>query len=94
MAARINLLAKPLAEQAMKEPPQVFVPAAALVERNGRKHVFVFEKGTVRLTPITVGRALPGGFVVHQGPAVGTQLVQDPPKSMNDGDAVKERSSP
>jgi hypothetical protein len=77
----------------MKEPPKVFVPATALLERNGRKHVFVFDEGTVRLTPITIGRSLPGGFVVRQGPSVGTQLVQDPPKSMNDGDAVKERSS-
>lgn len=90
MAARVSFLQKALDEGELATPPKKIVPAAALVDRNGQKHVFVVEGGKVRLVPVTLGPAFGSGFELKDGPAPGTRVVKDPPADLADGQAVKE----
>ncbi len=90
MAARVSFLQKALDEGELATPPKKIVPAAAIVERAGQKHVFVLEGGKVRLVPVSVGAAFGSGFELNGGPAPGTRVVKDPPADLVDGQAVKE----
>ena len=89
MAARVSFLQKALEESAMKEPPKVVVPAAAIAERAGSKVVFVVEGDRVRMTPVTLGPPFGGGYVVHKGPGPGTRVVRSPAMDLVDGRRIK-----
>jgi len=93
MSARVSFLAKPLDASAMKDPPKRVVPASALVDRGGAKAVFVVDSGKVRLVVVTLGGPFAGGFELKEGPNPGTRIVNNPPSSLVDGQAVKEKSS-
>ena len=92
MAARTSFLASALDAAAMKEPPRLVIPAEAVADRGGGKVVFVLDAGKVRMTPVTLGPALGGGFVVEAGPPAGTRLVKNPPAKLADGQSVKEKN--
>lgn len=92
MSARVSFLTEALAVEAMKEAPKIVIPAQAVVERDGRKVVFVVNGGKVRATPITLGAALASGFAVTQGPPPGTRIVNNPPPEMKDGSGIKEKN--
>lgn len=92
MAARIGVLAQPLDERAMKEPPRLVVPAAAVASRGGGKAVFAVEEGRVRLVSVRLGPALGSSYQLLEGPAAGTKVVRDPPETLVDGAAIKERT--
>lgn len=92
MAARVSFLAKALDAKAMKDPPRVVVPAAALTERAGAKAVFVLENGKARLKLVKLGPPFSGGFELLEGPPAGTKLVKDPAASLTDGQTIKERN--
>jgi HlyD family secretion protein len=93
MSARVSFLTKELKESDLKEAPKKIVPQAALVDRGGSKAVFVVEGNKVKLVTVTVGAPFGTGFELTDGPAAGTRVVRDPPKSLADGQSVKERSS-
>lgn len=90
MAARVSFLQKPIEDDALKEPAKKIIPANAIVDRNGMKHVFVVADGKVKLVPVTLGPAFGGGFEVKDGPVPGTKLVKDPPATLTDGQPIKE----
>jgi HlyD family secretion protein len=92
MAARVSFLAKALDPNEMKEPPKVVVPDAAVADRAGAKVVFVVDGEKVHTVTVTLGEALAGGFVLKEGPKPGTRLVKNPPPTLNDGQAIKEKS--
>jgi len=92
MSARVSFLQKALDEKARKAAPTLVVPATALVEKGGGKVVYVVEDGKVRLVPVTVGDAFGSGFVLESGPPSGTRVVKNPPASLADGQAIKEKS--
>lgn len=90
MAARVSFLQKKLEEDEKKQAPKKVVPASAVVDRNGAKHVFVVEEGKAKLVPVTLGPAFGSGFELIVGPNYGTKVVKDPPASLTDGQPVKE----
>jgi multidrug efflux pump subunit AcrA (membrane-fusion protein) len=92
MAARVSFLDAPLDVAKLKEPPKTIVPASAVADRGGAKIVFTVDDGKVRMVPVTLGAPFAGGFELTSGPAPGTKLVSDPPTTMADGQAIKERS--
>ncbi|MCU0686168.1 MAG: efflux RND transporter periplasmic adaptor subunit [Polyangiaceae bacterium] len=92
MAARVGFLAKALDEAAIKEPPKIVLPAAALAERGGAKVVFVVDNGRVRMVPVTLGAPFGGGFELKDGPAPGTRVIKAPPSTLADGQSIKERT--
>jgi RND family efflux transporter MFP subunit len=91
MAARVSFLAKPLEESAMKEKPKIVVPAAAIVDRNGSKVVYVVDGERVKMIPISVGPPFGSGFELTGGPPAGTKIVKNPPPELGDGMKVKEK---
>ena len=68
------------------------VPGSALVERGGAKVVFTLDQGNVRMVPVKLGQPFGDGFELVDGPAPGTKLVSQPPATLEDGQAIKERS--
>jgi RND family efflux transporter MFP subunit len=91
MAARVSFLRKAIDESALKEKPKVVVPAAAVVDRNGAKVVYVVDGERVKLMPVSVGAPFGSGFELMGGPPAGTKIVKDPPPQLGDGMKVKER---
>lgn len=89
MSARVSFLAKELDAEAMKVPPKTIVPGTAVVERGGTKVVFAVEDGKARMRPVTLGAAFGTGFELVQGPTPGTQIVNNPPATLADGQSVK-----
>jgi HlyD family secretion protein len=92
MAARVSFLEAPLDVARLKEPPKHIVPGSALVDRGGAKVVFTLDQGNVRMVPVTLGKPFGDGFELVDGPAPGTKLVSQPPATLEDGQAIKERS--
>jgi HlyD family secretion protein len=92
MAARVSFLDSPLDRDKLAEPPKKIVPAAAIADRGGAKVVFVVDAGRVRMVPVTLGGPYAGGFELVDGPAPGTKIVSEPPATLGDGQAIKERS--
>jgi HlyD family secretion protein len=92
MAARVGFLSRALDEEAIKAPPKVVLPAAALADRGGSKVVFVVDNGRARMTPVTLGPPFGDGFELKEGPAPGTRIIKGPPAELADGQAIKEKT--
>jgi HlyD family secretion protein len=89
MSARVSFLTKELDDESMKLPPKNIVPGSAIVEKHGAKLVFVVEGGKARSVPVTLGPAFGSGFELMSGPAPGTQIVNNPPTTLADGQSIK-----
>lgn len=89
MSARVSFLTKELDDESMKLPPKNIVPGSAIVEKQGAKLVFVVEGGKARSVPVTLGPVFGSGFEVISGPAPGTQIVNNPPVTLADGQSIK-----
>lgn len=92
MGARVSFLTKQLDSEAMKAPPKVVVPRAALVDRSGQKGVFLLEGDKARFTPVLLGAPFNDGFELVQGPGAGSRVVKMPPETLADGQKIKERT--
>jgi RND family efflux transporter MFP subunit len=68
-------------------PKGVLVPAAAIVERDGKSVVFAIDAGHARARPVIPGQSYADLRLV-EGIAAGTPLVRSPPQPMNDGAAI------
>lgn len=93
MAARVGFLSEELPIESMKAPPKLFVPASAVVRADGGTFVFRIDDGKVRRTAVTLGPPMENGFELVSGPAEGTRVVANPPESLEDGQAIKEKSA-
>ncbi len=67
----------------------VRVPAAAIVERDGRSVAFVVDDGKAALRTLELGRAMGGDRQVLDGLGAGEVVVLDPPAALADGDDVE-----
>jgi HlyD family secretion protein len=94
MSARVSFLTEALDAEAIKAPPKLVVPRAAVTDRAGAKVVFVVEDGRVRMTPIDVATSDNGTDAIVElarGPAPGTQVVKNPPAELRDGQQIKNK---
>ena len=91
MAARVGFLTQPISKDSLSEKPKRIVPAAAVVDRDGSKCVFVVADGKVKLTPVKLGPPAPGGLELVDGPPAGTKIVSSPRPELLDGQSVKEK---
>jgi hypothetical protein len=71
---------------------QPIVPAAAVVERHGKRVVFVFDGEIAHMQSVTLGPAIGDGFALQAGPEAGTQVIKAPADSLVDGQKVSERT--
>jgi RND family efflux transporter MFP subunit len=92
MAARVSFLESAIDESKMKEPPKTIVPGSAVADRTGAKVVFTVDSGRVRMLPVSLGAPFADGFELASGPPAGTKLVSNPPPTLVDGQAIKEKS--
>ena len=90
MGVTVSFLEK--APEADAEPrPGVRVPAAAVVQRDGRDAVFVVGSGNVvELRPVPAGGTVGDQREVASGLAPGETVVVSPPDALADGDTVKQ----
>jgi RND family efflux transporter MFP subunit len=94
MSARVSFLSAPVSDEALKAPPKKVVAAEAVVDRGGRKVVFVVgDNGSVRSEPVTVGAVTGGSVELLSGPAGGVHVVAAPPPELVDGMKIKEKGS-
>jgi RND family efflux transporter MFP subunit len=94
MSARVSFLTEELDAEAIKAPPKLVVPRAAVTDRGGAKVVFVVADGRVRMTPITIAGSDTGtGAIceIESGPSAGTHVVKDPPVDLRDGQEIKNK---
>jgi RND family efflux transporter MFP subunit len=92
MSARVSFLSAEVDAKAIQAPPKLIVPGSALATVNGARAVYVVDDGKVRLTPVTLGAPFGSGFEMLKGPGAGTRLVKEPPATLADGQAVKEKA--
>lgn len=85
MSAKVAFLSKPVPAEDRK--PVVAVQPAAVVEREGRKVVFVVRDGKASETPVTTGAKL-GELVAISGVKPGDTLVLSPGDKIEDGARV------
>lgn len=90
MSARVSFLTRELDAAELKLPPKTIIPGGAVTERAGAKVAFVVEDGKVRMVPVELGPAFGSGFELVSGPSPGSRVVKDPPKTLADGQGVKE----
>jgi RND family efflux transporter MFP subunit len=93
MSARVSFLTEALSDAALKQAPKKIVPGAAVVERGGRKVVFVLDGSVVHSAPVTVGPPMGSSFELLEGPASGSRVVSNPPPEMSDGQKIKEKGN-
>jgi RND family efflux transporter MFP subunit len=91
MAARVSFLTQPIAKDSLAEKPKRVVPANAVVDRDGAKSVFAIADGKVKLTRVTLGPPMSGGFELVDGPPAGAKIVSGPRPELQDGQSVKEK---
>jgi HlyD family secretion protein len=86
MSAKVAFLSKetPAAERA----PRTVVSPAAIVERGGRRVVYVVREGKAVETPIDTGAAYGDVLEVKQGVKPGDKVVLKPAERLRDGAAV------
>jgi RND family efflux transporter MFP subunit len=76
-------------EKAAREPERVFVKAAAVVSREGKKGVFVVEGGTAKFVRVETGTEQGGEVQVLSGLRGGERVVLRPPEALADGQKVE-----
>jgi HlyD family secretion protein len=90
MAARVSFLSQGLDPKSLDVPPKLIVPTSAVVKRGAADVVFVVDDGEVRMTTVKVGAPFADGLELETKLPAGTKVVLDPPKSLTDGQQVKE----
>ncbi|HEY4973965.1 MAG TPA: hypothetical protein VII41_10170, partial [Steroidobacteraceae bacterium] len=68
-------------------PKGVLVPAAAIVEREGKSVIFIVDGSHARARAVTPGQSY-GDLRLVEGIAAGTQLLRSPPQPLNDGAGI------
>ena len=91
MGVRVSFLeSAPQPDQAQEQPRGVRVPAAAVVDREGGKAVFVLGDGDrVALQAVETGPARGNERIVLSGLSAGQTVVLDPPPELADGARVR-----
>jgi RND family efflux transporter MFP subunit len=91
MSVRVSFLQQPLDPSSLAEAAKRVVPSAAVVTRSGTSVVFVIDQGRVRMVPVALGAEVGSGYELREGPPAATRVVRDPPATLADGLAIKER---
>jgi RND family efflux transporter MFP subunit len=92
MAAKVSFLTKALDDAALKAAPKLIVPADAVVERDGRRVVFMLDEGHAHAVPVAVkGPFGEGALELSDGPTTGTRVIRRPDDKIRDGVSVKEK---
>jgi len=86
MSARVAFLERPVAKN--EEAPKTAVNPAAIVERDGKKAVFVVKNDSVVLTPVAIGERMGDLVEVREGVKPGDKVAVNPPAKLKNGARV------
>ena len=86
MSAKVAFLSREM--PATERIPRVVVQPFAVVERNGKRVVFVVKDGKAVETPLTTGAKIGELVEVKSGIKTGERIVARPPEKLRDGAAV------
>jgi RND family efflux transporter MFP subunit len=89
MSAKAAFLEREVAESERK--PVLAVPMAAVVEVDGRQHLYIIEDGKARLRSVDLGAKV-GDLIEVRDLNAGTRVVIRPPEDLADGRAVRQAS--
>ncbi len=89
MAARVSFLSKAIDAATRNAAAQLTVPADAVVDRAGKKVVFVYRGGAVVETPVVTGEKLGADVEVTGGLNAQDRIVVSPPDRLASGDNVE-----
>jgi len=87
MSAKVAFLSKPV--QGAEQKPRTTVNAAAVVERGGKKVVFLTRGDRVAQTPVTLGVKMGEAVEVLSGVKAGDRVVLKPGDGLKDGSRIK-----
>ncbi|MBI5446933.1 MAG: efflux RND transporter periplasmic adaptor subunit [Deltaproteobacteria bacterium] len=87
MSAKVAFLERAL--RPGEETARLTVNPRAVVNRGGRRVVYVVREGTVGERPVTLGPALGDGVEVSSGLAAGEKVVLSPPAKLRNGARVR-----
>jgi HlyD family secretion protein len=87
MSARVAFLEHPAGPDEQK--PLIAVGSNAVVDRKGRKSVFIVKGGRAVKTTVKTGRRLDGMAEILEGLSTGEKVIVKPPAKLRDGDRVK-----
>ncbi len=89
MSARVTFLSRQVATSGADSAPKIAANPGAVVERNGRKEVYIFRDGKVYETPVVVGGMVGTVVAISHGVRSGDQLVMNPPEGLQTGTRVR-----
>ena len=87
MSAKVAFLSREMQKE--EEKPKVVLSRKAIIERNGKKIVFLLKGGRVMEIPVTTGAVLNDVIELKDGLKVGDRIVINPPDSLKNGSRVK-----
>ncbi len=87
MSARVAFLEHPAGQDEQK--PFIAVGSNTVVDRKGKKSVFVVKEGRAVETAVTTGRHLGEMVEILEGLSTGEKVIVKPPAKLRDGDRVK-----
>ncbi|HET6632649.1 MAG TPA: efflux RND transporter periplasmic adaptor subunit [Rhodanobacteraceae bacterium] len=93
MGVRVSFLEQVADQAGARAPAGVLVPASAVVERDGKPVVFIIDGDHARRAPVSTGGNRSGYTEVTAGLAAGTRVVKAPPATLEDGAAVRIKST-
>jgi HlyD family secretion protein len=87
MSAKIAFLEKEM--PAEQRTSRTVVHPDAIVERNGKRVVFIMQEGKALETTIETGEKIGDMVEVRQGPTAGDKVILRPPGNLDNGDNVR-----
>jgi RND family efflux transporter MFP subunit len=87
MRAKVAFLSRALKPD--EEKPRTAVIRAAIIDRGGRKTVFLIQEKRTVETPVTIGNQFGEMVEVLGGVKAGDRVVSKPPKRLKDGSRIK-----
>jgi RND family efflux transporter MFP subunit len=91
MASKVSFLAHALGEAQLKAAPKLVAPADAIVDKGGKKILYVIDEGHAREVTVTVAGPVGSMVELSQGPTTGTHVVRHPGPEIRDGSSIKEK---
>jgi len=89
MSCAVSFLEPDTDLSSLDAPPRVMVPASAVREAAGERHVLVVENGRIRKVVVTVGTAEGDDVEIRSGLTGGEAVVREPGKNVKEGARVR-----
>ena len=86
MTAKVAFLSRPV--KAEEQRPRTAVKQSSVVNRSGKKTLFVAKENKAVETPVTLGEPIGDMIEVLGGVKVGEQIILDPPSSLKNGQKI------